>query len=171
MNTLTEEQADKVAEYLNGIIDQQTEYAESHEDAGNDYSHMPRESWVHDQELKQFMADNQIGYRGLDLDQVSDLYLDNFEMVSNHMFSSTDSKVFSPFSYPVGQVEIQIELSTVANELEVTVEQLIDVLVTRFNLREPACDTAELYGNSDMFWTAEMSAYALQELINDTSEV
>ena len=56
----------------------------------------------------------------------------------------------------------------VADELDVTVEQLSAIMVAeRIVHTAPTHDTCEVYGNSDMSWCANMTADALQEAIDD----
>ena len=105
----TEEQQDAVTEYFDKLIDSQTEYEETHDDAGDNYAHMPRESWIHNNnmELKKFIEDNEIHPRGLDIDELAELYLEGFTMESEHMFSTNKDNVFQPFAYAIGEIEIQ----------------------------------------------------------------
>ena len=106
--------------------------------------------------------------RGLDIDELAELYLEGFEMESMHMFSTRKDYVFSPFGYAIGEIEIQIELSNVADELNVTVEQLTAIMVgERIVHTAPTHGTCEVYGSSDMSWCANMTAEALQEAIDD----
>ena len=164
----TEEQQDAVTEYFDALIESQTEYEETHTDAGDAYAHMPMESWIHDKELQTFIDDNEINTRGLDIDELAELYLEGFEMESEHMFSTRKDDVFQPFAYAIGEIEIQVELDVVAEELGVTVEQLTAIMVAEHIVhRAPTGDTCEVYGNSDMSWCANMTAEALQEAIDD----
>ena len=79
-----EDAIDALQEY----IDSQVEYAESHVDAGAGYDHLPRESWckTDQDQLEKELDQRGIDRKGLDSDQIADLALDNFSMVSGNIW-------------------------------------------------------------------------------------
>lgn len=164
---------DKLNEFLENYINEYQEYQETHTDAGNNYSHMPREgSWCYnncDDRLKTFIIDKEIDTKELDFDTISDLVLDNFAMVSNHMFSSIKEDVFYIASYPVGEIENQIELSTIKENTgnNWTLKRLKAVALKVECTLKVDRDSVCTYSVSDIYWSAQIDANSIQELIND----
>jgi hypothetical protein len=119
---------DKAIAALNEYIESQVEYYESHKDAGDAYAHMPSESWSRDSEKRlkeQFEAITTLDWvngnfvetelhpaincKGLDIDQVSDLALDNFEMVARTIYTVSIGKEFIVIdSFPIEEIEIPL---------------------------------------------------------------
>ena len=158
-----------IEEKVEAIIAAQTEYAESHQDAGNSYAHIPREgSWSYnncDDRLRDFITQNEIKTRLLDIDTLADLVLANFTMVSRHMYHRPQDHIFAIASYAVGEVEIPIE----PRHLDLEGVTVADMLEACSDLRENG-DSVLAYGLSDMFWCAEIGADDLQELINEVTK-
>lgn len=110
------------AERINETLAQQLDYAETHTDAGNAYSHLPREGgWAYsngDKRLEDWLTRHDIPRRGLEIDEISDIVLDNFNMVSGTILdpAASDDSLFVIDSYPVSEVESQIDLGTLLPE-------------------------------------------------------
>ena len=165
-----------VSEAIEQIADSDLDYEETHTDAGDGYSHQPREGgwdyYNNDDRLLDFIVDNEIDTHGLEPEVLADLVLDNFEMVSRHSLALTNSLVFSVDSYAVGEVESQIEYSTLTEltGIEVNKENIVE-LSDGFVLAHRAyMDNCLVYSPSDMEWNAEIHASYLQELIDDYTD-
>jgi hypothetical protein len=109
---MKEERYEELADQFEKMIDAQVEYQESHDDAGDSYSHCPRDGgWAYNDNearLEEWIEENGIDVGDLDLDTLGYLALDNFEMVPGHMFGHNGSNSdFVVDSYPVGEVESQ----------------------------------------------------------------
>lgn len=109
-------------QFLRDDIASQVEYETEHQDAGDNYSHMPREGGFDygngETRLREYLEENEIVLPdGVEFDSLVDYVLDNFRMSPGHMFGPYDNgKPFSVDSYPVGEIEISIELSNLVEE-------------------------------------------------------
>lgn len=167
---------DAINETIGQIIDANVEYSTKHIDAGDGYAHMPREgSWCFhngDDRLKDFIEQNEIDTHGIDADTLANLVLDNFEMVAGHIFSSVNVAVFNVASYPVQEVETQIEFSALAETtgLNITKKrmQVIKDHSSEHCIGSVDNETFLAYETTDCVWNAQITASALVELINDS---
>lgn len=163
----------EITDFINQAIDSHQEYRESHKDAGDVYTHLPREGgWFYhncDDHLKAFIAVNKVDTKGLDGETLAELVLDNFEMASKHTLSSVDHSVFTIDSYPVQEIELQLEINMIKQQtgLNVTPKRL--EIISRSNREGWNVDKDHIstYSPSDVMWCAQISASDLQELIND----
>ena len=177
INKMTD-RIDAINKAIGQIIDDNVEYATTHIDSGDGYAHMPREgSWCFhngDDRLKEFIEANEIDTYDLDNDALTELVLDNFEMVSGHIFSTVNAAVFNVASYPVVEVETQIEFSTLSEitGLNITKKrmQAIKEHSTEHCIGSVDNDSFLAYQTTDCVWLAQMTADALVELINDSVE-
>lgn len=162
-----------VSDAIDTILESQLEYAEQHTDSGSNYSHLPRESWSNtdDDRLAAFMEANDIDAEGLDLGQIVELVLENFEMESKHMFATVQPYVFSADSFPIGEIEVQIELDTLHNMIEMELDdiELIQAL-KELDYTVDKHGSFLAYNQSDMYWSADISANELKSLIHEQSE-
>ena len=161
-----------VSDAIDTILESQLEYAEQHQDSGDAYAFMPRESWDYqDERLSKFMALNNIDSEGLDSDQIAEIVLDNFEMTSYHMFSTVNPAVFSAGSYSIGEVEVQIELDTLHDMIDIELDdsELIQAL-KELDYTVNAYGSFLAYNQSDMYWSADITADELKSLIHEQAE-
>ena len=152
------------------------EYEESHMDAGDNYAHMPAESWCKQKTLdlmaqmkgpevqdstKDYFAHDRwipswyVDTMGLDPDRVADLALDLFTMESGSIFGPYKGGIVLD-SYPIQEFEIELD--------HLGIDQL-----TMEHVRE-SCEayiagTDRAYLNSDSVWYAVVDPVALQEVI------
>lgn len=167
---MTEEQRETLINAINAIVAARTEYEETHKDAGDNYAHMPRESWskTDNDDLARFMIEHKIDAHGLEIDEVADLVLDNFTMRSEHMMSGHYEDRFTCGAYPIIEIEHQIDLSALSEQCGFT--------VTAENIKalgnEPDCyigstyeDSFLAYSTSDIVWIADISADTLRDAL------
>lgn len=106
-----------LTEKLDEVLATRLEQAETHATAGDAYTHLPREGgWDYnngDKRLAGWMRRTGIDPQGLEIEEISDLVLDNFRMEPGSIEDPThrDDDLFLVDSFPVGEVELQIPLS------------------------------------------------------------
>ena len=106
-----------LTEKLDELLAIRLDHAETHEDAGNAYAHLPREgTWDYnggDRRLFDWMRRGGIDSRGLEIEEISDLVLDNFRMTPGTILDPThgDDDLFLVDSFPIGEIEEQVGLS------------------------------------------------------------
>lgn len=112
---LFDEQRDDLIAAINELTESAVEYETEHEDAGNNYSHMPAESWTEDDDSRLIaqLKDHGIDCKGLDADQLSDIALEIFTMESGHMFSNMESDSIVIAAYPIQEIETQIDYESI----------------------------------------------------------
>jgi hypothetical protein len=103
-------------------IDDRLEYECEHDDAGNAYSHMPREGgWQYnegDSRLKAWLKKNELTIPE-DFESFVDEVLDWCNINPGHQFSNPEMNGdFVVDSYPVGEVEEQYSLKDLASLLD-----------------------------------------------------
>lgn len=161
-----------LAEKLDAYMAAQVEYKNTHKDAGDAYSHMPREGDFQygngDDRLAAWMEKLGIQARGMEPDQISEVALDNFYMEAGTIQNrAADSgKTFTVGTFPVGEVEVQFDAATLA---------AIDPGATEADWLE-AKDEADTffkgefaYETSDAVWYAYIDADTLAGLIADAT--
>jgi len=155
-------------EQIEEIVGANVAYVETHTDSGNNYLECISECNFDDR-LKEFIRENEIDLRGLEIDELARLLIDHLEPVSSHIFGSVPSNVFVADSWPLQEIETQIKLSA----LEVTPKQFLDYTKQSnehcISYREGS-DTFEVYAASDVVWQAQVSADTIIEVIDDEIE-
>jgi len=137
-------------------IDAMVEYEESHQDAGDNYSHLPAESWCSTDtaELIRKLTERGVDLCGVDHDRIADLAIDLFRMQPGHGFSirDTDSQICIA-CYPIQEIEIQTEFD------ELTLESI------------GACYRGNLvYVGTDVSWDAMVDVAEFAAAIREESE-
>lgn len=165
-------------ELINKFCADQLEYETSHRDAGDSYAHMPAESWCRESEKRmaeQFdevlhYAGNlqwqvlhpAIDCKGLDLDQVSDLALDNFVMRRGSIYGMSGDE--SPWiildSYSVQEIEIELDSLGLTYAEIMAVESDCEPYIS-------GCGRA--YLTTDAVWYAAIKRADLQALIDEAT--
>ena len=160
MNDTTIKQA---IDAVNELCESQLEYEESHDDAGDSYSHMVAESWCSqkDSDLLRYLKAWDINSMGLDSDVLSDMAIDLFTMEAGHMFSNMSEHKIVLDEYAIQEIEIELE------------HLGIDA-ITRDLIRE-SCDayitgTDRAYMTTDAVWFAVVDPDAMQQAIIDYVE-
>lgn len=170
-DTLTDDQRADLISAINTVIDQQFEYETSHVDAGNNYAHMPRESWssTDDRALLAQLKDFELDTMGLEADELSDLALEAFKMYAGSVFTPTDTIVLA--SFPIDEIETQLDftgldvpsigiierahIEQVRNDIDAHVGSMSD-------------DSVWLYhGGNYSVWYAVISPQDMQQAIRD----
>lgn len=109
-----------ITEKIDALMTARLDDAETHKDAGDAYTHLPREgTWEFnngDQRLAGWMRRVGVDPRGLKIEEVSDLVLDNFRMEPGTILDPThnDDDLFLVDSFPVGEIEEQVEKAELA---------------------------------------------------------
>lgn len=105
--------ADAARDAINAHCESQREYEEEHQDAGNNYAHMPRESWTSEStnRLIEQMRESDLPidprWAQLESDVVADCALESFKMESRHQFHIEGNSITLE-SYPIGEIEIDL---------------------------------------------------------------
>lgn len=104
---------DAARDALNEAIAWQVEYEESHQDAGDAYGHMPRESWTGDDTRRLVESlgetdDIDPRWRDIDPDRLADIALESFDMKPGSIWGPYDGGVVIG-GYPVSEIEIQLD--------------------------------------------------------------
>lgn len=154
--------ADDMRDAINEYCEAQLDYAESHKDAGDAYSHMPAESWsnTEEKELMTYIKENDIQTYGLDIDTLVDIFLNNFRMYPGNIYGAYDlsKDCYTLAAYPVQEVEIDLgyfeNFDGIAYDY---VKESCDAYI-KDNLA---------YLTSDAVWYAAIEKEKLQKLILD----
>lgn len=159
---------DVVTEKLNAIGESVYEYETSHKDAGDNYAHLPCESWTSydDSRLAEYMQEKGIDYTGLEIDEISDRILDQFEMESCSMYS-TGNDAFLVASFPVGEIETEVDVDDIGvdeftKELCESLSRSSDVF-----LRYDSPERAFGYINTDSVWGCVVSEKVLRDIVSE----
>lgn len=154
-----------MVEAINEYVESCVEYETSHIDAGNNYSHLPSESWNSDHEsrLTDYCKEKGIVISGLDIDAISDCVLDSFHMESGHMWSAGNGG-FLLDSYPLQEIEIQIESDIIGRYFHTKLIERLNRKCDCF-LRYSDKKTAFAYVTTDSLWDAVLSEKALRAIV------
>ena len=167
MSDFTEEQVDAAIALVNSEVAERLEYEETHEDAGDAYSHMPREGGFDygdgPKRLVEFCKEHDIPGNA---ESVADVVLDNFRMVPGHMFSTdifNNWDIFVVDSYHIQEHEIDlnylVESGQISWELLMHISDDCDSYIT---------GTGYAYVTTDSVWFAVIDAESLSEAVADT---
>jgi hypothetical protein len=176
---MNEEQYETIADAFEQSINAQVEYETTHDDAAGNYYHMPREgSWTYDnkdKELKEWIEEQSIDLKGVDIELVSEFILDNFEHEQGHAFGNwqSDDNRFFVAGYAVGEVEDQYcfddwECSGIF-ESEEQMREFAKLAKDdrRFCLTVGDRDILS-YTNTDSYWNFICSKESILEFIEDS---
>jgi len=170
MLDLNDEQRDELTTAINALTQADYEYETTHIDAGNNYAHMPAESWsrTDDSELVRQLAGFGINTRGLESDVLSAIALDIFEMQSGSIYMPSGLIVLA--GYAVGEIESQVEFSAISVPSigAVTAEHL-DAVRRDIDSYIGSLDDSRalLYSTTDCVWYAVVEPGAMQEAIDE----
>jgi hypothetical protein len=170
MFNITDEQRDELIAAINALTQADYEYETTHIDAGNNYAHMPAESWsrTDDAELVRQLAELGIDARGLEPDVLSAIALDIFEMQSGSIYMPSGLIVLA--GYGVGEIESQVEFSAIdAPSVGVVTADHIKHVARDIDahLGHVSDDNALLYASTDCVWYAVVTPEAMQEAIDE----
>jgi len=160
---MKDERYQELADILESAIDSRVEYETENQDAGNAYSHLPREGgWSYSNGLDRLKAwVKEAGIetpQWLDWEALEDEVLDWCEIEPGHIFSGgTSPNKFVVESFPVGEVEDQYCLSDLADILETNEDEareFADLAMDdrRFCLRRQRDGGFLSYTNTDSVW-------------------
>ncbi len=164
-----EARVEALTEKLDALLEARLEWAETHKDAGDAYTHLPREgTWDYnngDQRLAGWMRRVGIDPRGLEIEEISDLVLDNFRMEPGTILDPThnDDDLFLVDSFPVGEIEEQVRFA----ELDPTATEADWAEAKRAAAAHFNGDRA--YLASDRVWYALIDRSALEGLIAEAA--
>ena len=171
---LTQEQI----EQINSLIAERVEYEESHQDAGDNYSHMLRETWhPADRRLADQLAELGIDHSTVDFDQLAEDVIFWAEMVPSHIYDASPKPgTILLDSYFIGEIEIEISAE------ELGCDRISADMIKQLNSNCDAffragvrslgdsCDYCYAYVSSDRSWDAQISAETVRGLIADLAE-
>lgn len=113
-----------LTEKIDELMAARLDYAETHKDAGDAYTHLPREGTSDygngDQRLAGWMRRVGVDPRGLEIEKVADQVLDNFRMEPGTILDPThnDDDLFLVDSFPVGEIEERVEKAEIAPDAD-----------------------------------------------------
>jgi hypothetical protein len=154
-----------MVERINSHVEREVEYETTHKDAGDNYAHMPAESWHsdHDSRVIEYCKEKGIDISGIDPDCLACEILDGFHMESGHMWSYGNGGLLIE-SYPISEIEIELESELIGRDFH---PALIDRLnkecdcYIRYNDKK----TAYAYITTDCIWGAVLSEADLREIV------
>ena len=164
-----EARVEALTEKINELMAARLEYAETHKDAGDAYRHLPREGcWDYnngDRRLAWWMRRVGIDPRGLEIEEISDLVLENFRMEPGTIIDPThnDDDLFLVDSFQVGEIDEMLKREVVAPE--VSPEEWEDAK----KASEPHFQDDLAYLSSDRVWYALIDRSVLEELIAEAA--
>jgi hypothetical protein len=170
MLNLTEDQRDELIAAINALTQADYEYETTHIDAGNNYAHMPAESWsrTDDAKLVRQLAELGVNARGLEPDVLSAIALDIFEMQSGSIYMPSGLIVLA--GYAVGEIESQVEFSAInAPSIGIVTADHVKHVARDIDahLGHVSDDSALLYIGTDCVWYAVVTPEAMQEAIDE----
>jgi hypothetical protein len=158
-----------LTEKIDELMGARLDYAETHKDAGDAYTHLPREgTWDYgngDQRLAGWMRRVGVDPRGLEIEEVADLVLDNFRMEPGTILDPTrnDDDLFLVDSFPVSEIEERVEKAEVAPEADPEEWEAAKA-------KAEAHFSGDLaYLSSDRVWYAVIDRDALEGLIAEAA--
>lgn len=160
---MTREQYETLADIFEESIEAQVEYATEHDDAGSNYSNLPREGgWDYsdgDQRLKEWMEGNEFAIpTDSAWDYLVDEVLDWCDIAPGHIFSAgTTRDKFVVDSYAVGEVESQYSFHDLCDRLELRADECTEFVQlamndNKFCLRDNGDGGVLSYTNTDATW-------------------
>jgi hypothetical protein len=151
---------------VNEYCAQEVEYEESHEDAGNNYSHMPGESWCSDMQSRLMEQIADFDLCGLEPDRIADLALENFRMYKGTIYGISGNLPDSDFaileSYHIQEIEIDLSGLGIDDVTMDYIRESCDAYMT---------GTDRAYATSSAVWYAAIKKTKLQKLIKDSVNV
>ena len=157
-----------IAARIDAAAEAALDYEESHRDAGDAYSHLPREGgWIHTEggkRLQDWIRVAGIHTKELAPDDLANLVLDNFRMITGNRFDQSygNPDLFVIDSYPVQEIETRIDKTQIAP----------DATEQDWEKAKSACDT--FFGNddlaymtSDRVWYGVIDKTTLETIIAD----
>jgi hypothetical protein len=158
-------------ERANELIDSVVDYETSHVDAGNNYAHMASEGDFdyHNGEnlLVDYCKEMGIDLEGVDLDRLAEDVIFWSYMVQGQAFDPR--KRFLVASYPVGEIETQVESSVLG-------VKFTPYLINKLNRetwgywRYDDPKTAYVYSTTDSYWDQVCNSDVIQDLVNQQKE-
>lgn len=158
-----------LTEKLDALLEGKLEEAETHPTAGDAYTHLPREGgWDYndgDRRLAGWMRRVGIDPRGLEIEEISDLVLENFRMEPGSIEDPThrDDDLFLVDSFPVGEVSFELKLSEL--DADATAEEWAEAKrAARAHFRGELATVS-----SDRVWYALIDRSTLEGLIAEAA--
>jgi hypothetical protein len=176
----TQEMMDEAWNSLSDVLTQIQEWSEeyntTHDDAGDGYAHMVAEGCWPDQwkRICEYLDEN-FDLTDAQLDKLADCgeeFCDDFEMRPGHIFSGEPGDGIVLDSWPVGEIEEQIEISHLAEQAKLP-ESLVRHLISEqsdFCLRMWRTDSAtcEMYIYTDDIWQAVLTDERIEDILAET---
>lgn len=164
-----EARIEALTEKLDTLLEGKLEEAETHPTAGDAYTHLPREGgWDFndgDRRLAGWMRRVGVDPRGLEIEEISDLVLENFRMEPGSIEDPThrDDDLFLVDSFPVGEVSFELKLSEL--DPDATAEEWAEAkTAARAHFRGELATVS-----SDRVWYALIDRSALEGLIAEAA--
>lgn len=168
--------ADKFEEAIDGYV----EYKTTHEDAGGNYAHLPREGgWNYyggPERLREWLEEVGIETTGPERESLVEMILDGFEYRPGHIYGGQSNEdEFTVESFGVGEVEDQYSIADLASLLEVEEDRARAFVVRamddrRFCLRDNWGDGVLSYTNTDSTWEFYVTKEAVLEWLGEIKE-
>jgi hypothetical protein len=153
------------------LIESTYEYETSHADAGNNYAHLASEGHFEhhngDNRLAEYCAEMGIDLTGIAIDRLAEEVIADSYMVQGQDYDP--AKRFLVASYPVGEIETQVDSSDIG-------ARLTPWLVKKLNRETdaywscPGKGSACFYITTDSYWDQVCNADVIQDLVNQQKE-
>ena len=173
----------KAIELVNDFVESQVEYETRHKDAGDNYAHLPSESWDDQKtrdlesalnaEIRDFAVEDHFDpesyksawevlggdsrWKSLDSETLSDLALDAFTMQAGSIHGPFDGGIVLD-AYAVGEVEIELEHLGLDFETLTKIEDSCDCYISKDH---------RAYETTDAVWFAVLDVEAFNTLVAD----
>ena len=156
---------EQINERIEEISSSDYEYHTQHDDAGNNCWQCIREGgWSHrngDGRLKDFMEKHGIDFDG-DVDRLSDDVIDSCNMTSGHVMDYQKDHIFYVDSFPVQEIETQVEPSM----FEGADWKDVCEVITNEHCGTCYSENAFLYQTTDCVWQYCITIDELKDLID-----
>ena len=171
---MNEERYEELADKFESCIDAHVEYETEHEDAGDAYSHLPREGgWDYGNgrdRLVAFLEEHELPTDESLIDELEEWLLDDCPIRPGHIFDRVSDSAFWVDSYAVGEVEDQYCLPDLARALDIDESEALAFAAmamgdNRFCLRDNGDGGVLSYTSTDAVWVFEAPLSDIKERI------
>lgn len=156
---------DQAIQLINEHCETCVEYETTHKDAGDNYSHMPRESWCNEELRRLIDQCKDVDFNGLDADHIADIALENFRMYRGTIYGISGDKPDSDYiildSFHVQEVEIDLSSLGIDGVTMDVIRESCDAYISGTNMA---------YVATQAVWYAAILKTTFQSLINEESQ-
>lgn len=164
----TEQFFDKV----NALIESRVEYATTHRDAGDDYSHLAGEGtfdyYNGEERLAEYCAEMRIDISGLDIDVLARDVIFYGRMQVGGDYCPKQS--FLVASYPVGEIEIQVDGDEIGARFTPYLINKLNRNCDAYFMHDNRDNYALAYVITDSYWDHVCDPETIRDIVKDLRE-